>query len=144
MTDHSLDVFDRTIQKTNIWLREIMEEMGWSDKHQAYHALRTVLHTLRDHLTIEEIAQFGAQLPLLIRGVYYENWKPATTPLRERDVDHFYARIAMAYQNDETDLEQLVAAIFRVIAAHVSQGEIEDVIAILPTPLKEIWYQSLT
>jgi len=42
------------------------------DERRAYNALRAVLHALRDRLTTEEIAQFGAQLPTFVRGVYYE------------------------------------------------------------------------
>ena len=32
MSATGLDVFDKTLQSTNIWLGEIMEKMGWQ-KH---------------------------------------------------------------------------------------------------------------
>jgi len=67
-----LDVFDRTVQAANLWLKELMDALGWDDRYQAYEGLRTTLHALRDRLTLEEMAQLGAQVPLLIRGVYYE------------------------------------------------------------------------
>ena len=67
-----LDVFDRTVQAANLWLKELMDALGWDDRHKAYQGLRTTLHALRDRLTLEEMAQLGAQVPLLIRGVYYE------------------------------------------------------------------------
>ena len=63
-----LDVFDTTVQKTHIWLNEIMQELGWEDRYKAYLGLRTTLHALRDRLPIEETAQLAAQLPMLIRG----------------------------------------------------------------------------
>ena len=69
------DVFDGTLQKTNVWLNDIMNELDWQEHpYKAYLALRTVLHTLRDRLTIEEAVQLGAQLPMLVRGFYYEGW----------------------------------------------------------------------
>jgi uncharacterized protein (DUF2267 family) len=71
-----LDIFDSTIQKTNLWLKDMLEELGWEDRHKAYQGLRFPLHALRDCLTVEEAVQLAAQLPLLIRGVYYEGWKP--------------------------------------------------------------------
>ncbi len=71
-----LEVFDSTVQKTNIWLNDILEELHWEDRNKAYMALRTTLHALRDRLTLEEVAQFSAQLPMLIRGIYYEGWDP--------------------------------------------------------------------
>ena len=64
MASSGLAVFDTTLQKTNAWLKEVMDELGSSDRHQAYLALRAVLHALRDRLTVEEVAQLGAQLPM--------------------------------------------------------------------------------
>ncbi len=69
------DVFDGTMQKTEIWLNELMAELEWEGKpEKTYFALRTVLHALRDRLTVEEAVQLGAQLPMLVRGFYYEGW----------------------------------------------------------------------
>src|SRR6266851_4782007 len=72
MSTTGLEVFDTTVQKTNIWLKDIMQALGWEDRHKAYVALRITLHALRDRLTPEEASQLGAQLPMLIRGLYYE------------------------------------------------------------------------
>src|SRR5690606_27775230 len=76
MSATGLDVFDKTLQTTNIWLNEIMDEMG-PDRQIAWKALSTVLHKLRDRLPVEAAAHLGAQLPLLVRGVYYDQYQPA-------------------------------------------------------------------
>jgi len=68
MSTTGLEVFDRTVQKTNSWLHDLMQVLQWADKHKAYLALRATLHALRDRLTVDEVAQLGAQLPMLIRG----------------------------------------------------------------------------
>ena len=70
MSTTGLEVFDRTVQKTNSWLHDLMQVLQWADKHKAYLALRATLHALRDRLTVDEVAQLGAQLPMLIRGFY--------------------------------------------------------------------------
>jgi uncharacterized protein (DUF2267 family) len=76
MSITGLEVFDTTLQKTNEWLQEIMQEFGTENRQQAYAALRATLHTLRERLPTEETAHLGAQLPMLIRGIYYEGWHP--------------------------------------------------------------------
>src|SRR5919204_6184474 len=79
MSATGLDVFDKTLQTTNIWLNEIMDDLG-PDRKIAYRALRAVLHALRDRLTVDEAAQLGAQLPLMIRGLFFDMWHPAGKP----------------------------------------------------------------
>ncbi len=71
-----LDVLDTTVQKTHEWLRDIKDELGFDNDHAAYAALRATLHGLRDLLVTDQVARFGAQLPMLVRGIYYEGWNP--------------------------------------------------------------------
>src|SRR6266508_6772917 len=135
----SLDVFDTTVQKTNRWLNELMQVLGWQEKQKAYLALRAVLHALRDRLTVEEVAQLGAQLPMLIRGFYYEGWDPTGKPLRLRRPEGFLALIAQEFPRDLDDYEPLARAVFAVLARRVSEGEIEDVKQVLPEGIREFW-----
>jgi uncharacterized protein (DUF2267 family) len=133
-------VFDATLQKTNIWLKDIMQELGWEDRHKAYVSLRTTLHALRDRLTLEETAQFGAQLPMLIRGLYYEGWTPTGKPDKVRHKADFLAPIRAHFQDDwDVDPEEVARAVLHVITTHVSAGEIEDIKLLLPKELKELW-----
>jgi uncharacterized protein (DUF2267 family) len=140
MSATGLEAFDTTIQKTNSWLNDLMQIMDWSDRHRAYLALRATLHALRDRLTVEEVAQFGAQLPMLIRGFYYEGWDPTGKPVKERHKEQFLARIEQQFRGDASiDPEEIVRVVFAVIASRVTDGEIEDVKHILPTEIRELW-----
>lgn len=82
MTTTGLEIFDTTVQKTNRWLAGIAERLDHRDRQHAYQALRGVLHALRDRLTIDEAAHLGAQLPMLVRGIFFEAWQPARPPTR--------------------------------------------------------------
>src|SRR6202047_2950090 len=94
MSATGLEVFDKTVHTTNAWLKEIMEATGL-DRRRAYRALAAVLHALRDRLTVDEVAQLGAQLPILVRGLYYDQWHhSAGKPDRLRHKEEFLAAVA--------------------------------------------------
>jgi len=137
----SRDIFSNTIQKTDIWLNDLMSELDWEDRpHKTYMALRTVLHALRDRLPVEEAVQLGAQLPMLIRGFYYEGWNLKDKPHKERRKEDFLDHVKKAFKNDVTVHPQRVCqAVFRVLAKHTSKGEIEDVKHVLPKTLHALW-----
>lgn len=141
MSTTGLEAFDATLQKTNIWLSDIMRELGWEGERQrAYLALRSVLHALRDRLTVEEALDLGAQLPMLVRGFYYEGWKTTGKPLKERHREDFLAHIKRDFRNDDRmGAEAIARAVFTVIARHASAGEVEDVKRILPAELRALW-----
>jgi uncharacterized protein (DUF2267 family) len=139
MSATGLEVFDETLQKTNTWLKEIMEALG-SDRHRAYQALRGVLHCLRDRLLVEEAADLGDQLPMLVRGIYYESWQPSATPIKVRSLKEFLDLVASRLPGT-LDPEQAARAVFQVLEHHVTPGEIEDVVSELPKDIRALWPQ---
>jgi uncharacterized protein (DUF2267 family) len=133
-------LFQPTIQKTDEWLDGVMDTLRLTDKAHAYSALRATLHALRDRLTIDEVAQLGAQLPMLVRGFYYEGWDPTINPSKERHKEQFLARIAESLRGvDAVAAERIARAVFTVMARRVSAGEIEDVKHVLPGDVRELW-----
>lgn len=140
----SEDIFDGTLQKTQVWLNDLMQELEWEGRpHKAYLALRTVLHALRDRLTVEEAVHLGAQLPMLVRGFYFEGWTLTGKPHKERHKEDFLDHVKKAFATDLTvNPQQVVRAVFRVLVKHTSAGEIEDVKHLLPKVLQELWPQS--
>jgi uncharacterized protein (DUF2267 family) len=140
MSNTGLDVFDTTVQKTNNWLHDLMHILNWPDKHKAYLALRSTLHALRDRLTVEEAAHLGAQLPMLVRGFYYEGWDPTGKPVRERHKEKFLARIEQPFNDDDSiDPEVVARAVFFMLEHRVTQGEIADIKQILPAEIRDLW-----
>ena len=141
MNGTGLDVFDTTIQKTRVWLNDLMDELNWRGNPQkAYLALRSVLHALRDRLTVEEAVDLGAQLPMLIRGFYYEGWQLTGKPVKERHKEEFVDHIRRAFRDDiRVDPEKVVRAVFKVLARHTSAGEIKDVKHMFPRALQDLW-----
>jgi uncharacterized protein (DUF2267 family) len=141
MSSSILEVFDASLQKAQVWLNELASELGWEERPQnACLALRTALHALRDRLTVEEAVHLGAQLPILIRGVYYEGWKLTGKPVKERHKSDFLDHIARVFRDDETvDPEKVMRGVFKVLNRHISAGEIDNVKHLLPKSLQELW-----
>ncbi len=139
MSTSHLDIIDRSVEKAHIWINDVAEELETEDVHEAYRVLRAFLHALRDHLPVDEAAQLAAQLPIFVRGVYYEGWDPSGTPEHTRDVDTFLLRVATdARLAGETQASFAVAAAGRVLQRHVSEGEAESVLRQLPEHLREL------
>ena len=139
MSTTGLEVFDSTLQKTHVWLNEIMVVLGWDDRRHAYLALRATLHALRDRLTAEEAVQLGAQLPMLIRGFYFEGWSPRHKPVKVHK-EAFLAGIRDAFgPGNAVDAERVARGVFKVLSQRVSEGEIGDIKHVLPKDLRALW-----
>lgn len=88
MSTTGLEVFDKSLHTTHIWLNEISARLG-PDKHVAWRVLGAVLHVLRDRLQPELSAHLAAQLPLLVRGLYYEQYRPSLQPSQLQSAHDF-------------------------------------------------------
>jgi uncharacterized protein (DUF2267 family) len=135
--------FDQTVQLTNTWLKELMLELGWKQRNRAMLALRATLHALRDRLPLAEVAQLGAQLPLLLRGAYYEGWRPRAKPVRDRYGRGFVEAIEHALGRRPgqapVNAKQIAGAVFAVLDRRVSRGEIAQVRHCLPPAIRVLW-----
>lgn len=128
MSALGLKLIDDAVQAMNRWLNELDSRVGWGDRVRTFRLLRSVLHEVRDHLNPDEASQLGAQLPTLVRGVYYEGWNPSKTPVRERSRDGFVGRVQASFAADPMgDAEPAIRAVFWLLDRHVSEGEMEDV-----------------
>ena len=140
MSATGLDTFDRTIHETNHWLRIVMTELKTDNRRQAYAALRAGLHALRDRIGPENAVHFGAQLPILLRGVYYEGWRPSETPTRERRLDDFLAYVeSLLGSRNGIDPAEALRASFAAIAESVPFTEVIKLVNVLPRDLKILW-----
>lgn len=135
-------IFDSYVEAANGWLKELGENLDLMPNEQprALHALRAGLHAIRDRLPAKEVLDLGAQLPTLIRGVYYEGWRLDNDPRRIRDRAAMVARVRKELAPDlRLDPVDVLRAVIHLLVEHVSAGEIRDVVATLPKPLKSLW-----
>ena len=139
-TGHRVENIESTYQKTQTWLKELQDLGQMENEGQAYSALRAVLHGVRDRLTVDEGADLAAQLPLLVTGVYYDGWKPASVPRRERTREDFVGHVREELGNNvNIDAEQAISSVFGLLSEKVTAGELADVQHMLPEPVRAMW-----
>lgn len=139
MTTTHVDGLDRAVHKTNIWLKDIMEEAGWNNPERAYLALRNTLHAIRDRLLPEEAADLASQLPLLIRGFFYEGYRPTGKPEVVRTREEFLSGLQEAFLTDsEVEADDAARAVLAVMHRHITEGQMRHVIDSLPGEIAEL------
>jgi uncharacterized protein (DUF2267 family) len=135
-----LGAFDVSIQNSTTWFEEFMDELGWHDKYKGYLALRAALQSMRDRLPPEKAALIGSELPMVIRGLYYEGWTPAGKPVRPLSRIEYLNALHEYFNNEPSvDPERIVRGMFRLINKSLQENGIRDIERILPGELKEFW-----
>jgi len=139
MTTSTLSTIEQSIHKTNKWIEELGQELHCESNH-AYKALRAVLHTLRARMTIQEASDLGAQLPMLVRGIYYEGFNPSAQPTKESDKHSFLESVGRELVGaSEADAEQATKSVFRLLSVHCTAGQIAHVKSQLPKEVQALW-----
>ena len=139
MATTGLEVFDKTLHTTNQWLDEICAEIG-PDRHLAWHVLGAVLRSIRDELLIGQSAHLAAQLPLLVRGAYFDQYRPAAQPISERSQEDFIARIREELSGCRPVRTDLAAtAVMRTLNRHITEGQVKKARDALPRGIRALW-----
>ena len=140
MSDTQIAALDHTVQLTNLWLKTLVEEHHFSDRQEAYNALRAVLQTLRDQLTIEQAVHLSAQLPMLVRGIYFENWHIGAERKRARSVEDFERQVAERlppfYRRDAKIVSK---AVFDLLWREIDPAFSQRLVDELPAVLRPLW-----
>lgn len=140
MSDTHVAALEHSIQQTNIWLKTLAEEGELGDRQHAYNALRAVLHVLRDRLTPEQAVHLGAQLPIVVRGIYFEGWRIGDTPVRQRNPEDFATQVeGQLPPQFPLDAATVTKIVFYLLSRELDPGETSKIICALPFPLRGLW-----
>ena len=140
MAEQLLSAFESSLDKTNVILKEIESAYGWpkDQRNQSYAALRTVLHLLRDRMPVQESVEFAQQLPVLVRGIYFDGWQPENVPIKLNRDDFLY-EVRQGFPYDvEGGAQRVVQIVLDTLRRHVTQGEWQDVKSTMPKDLRQL------
>jgi uncharacterized protein (DUF2267 family) len=139
MSTTGLEVFDRTLHTTNLWLDEVMEAVG-PDRKVAWHVLGAVLRALRDRLPPQLATHMGEQLPLLVRGAYYERFAPNNSIDRRDREDDFLAQVTEDFgAMRPVNVRKATCIVMAILDRHLTLGLMEKVRHALPHHIRALW-----
>jgi uncharacterized protein (DUF2267 family) len=137
MSRTGVDSLDRSIDKTNAWLADVAAKFDTEDRRMAYRVTRSWLHTLRDRLPVTIAAHMAAQLPELLRGVFYEGWNPSKVPVKYSK-DEYIARFARDAQVHHDEVARAGRLVTSALRMHISAGAIDEVLGALPVDIRNL------
>lgn len=145
----SLD-FEKYAQKGNEFLNYLMRELRTEDRDKASRILRAVLRALRNRLTTEESMQLIAQLPMALKATYVDGWKLTRAFERIKHLDELVYEVLLEDRNtasfdfqNEEGVKYAIGAVFRTLVRYISEGELEDILALMPREIKEFLKNSM-
>ena len=137
-----VDIFAKHTQKANEWLKQIGDLAEWNDNHKSLAALRATLHRLRDNLPVESVLHLSAQLPLIIRGLLFENWHLGEGSVKDRRADLFLEGIEADLYRVELDSDVGAWAVLHVLSSHISEGEVDKIRKVLSPGIRKLWEEA--
>ncbi len=138
MSTQGLEVIEASTQKTHEWIAQVAEA-AHMEKRDAYKALRAVMQTMRDRLPMNDAVHFAAQLPMFLRGLFFEGWQPANLPIK-MSLDEFLQAVNEKIVTDRTvDPLRITQSVFAVIMSHVGVGEMEKIKHCFPKDMQSLW-----
>jgi uncharacterized protein (DUF2267 family) len=137
MSEHvTVRQLSHATQQVQAWLNDLSRRQPFENQEQAYSYLRAVLHAIRDRLTPEEVAHVGSQLPMIVRGFYFEGWRPVLAPNEFATRAELYDRVRESLgstQGPETlDVEEATGTVIDFLADHLDEGLLRHVTSQLP------------
>jgi uncharacterized protein (DUF2267 family) len=137
MSRTGVDSLDRSIERTNQWLGDVASRFETEDRKLAYRVTRSWLHTLRDRLPVTVAAHLAAQLPELLRGVFYEGWNPSKVPAKY-DREEYITRFASDAQIHATEVAKAGQLVTSAMRRHLSDGVVNEAFGVLPADIRQL------
>lgn len=129
---------DRAVHQARQWLNDVQSELGWPDEDRVYSATKAVIKTLRDRLTVEEAHHLSAQLPMLMRGFYFEGYNPTNKPLDIESREEFYQKVREYFGAEPLDAEKATKAVLKTLDSKIG-GQMEDIRYNMPKDIQKIF-----
>jgi len=135
-----IDALDHGVQELNGWIKDIADRLGTDERRLAHCALRATLHALRDRVGPDHASHLAAQLPLLVRSIFFDGYNPAVTPRRERSRGAFLEQVHIegVQPLDLMELERAVKVVLAVLGERTHHAQVENIAAMFPDDFADL------
>jgi uncharacterized protein (DUF2267 family) len=142
--------FNQFAIEANGFLKEYAQKLNLGkDTEKAGRILSSILHGLREIISIEESLQLMAQFPMFLKAVYVNGWS-SKKKVRVKNMTDFIDLIrdfdgntsVHDFKSDEV-AESYIHTTFIMLRKYVSLGELEDIRTELPKDLKYMVYDNI-
>ncbi len=133
--------FEKCARDGESFLRELSEKLGYQyESHKTIQILKSVFHTIRDHLEFEESLEFLAQIPTFLKPIYVDGW----TYKEKKKLKHLNDFLDEVWENEgspTTDFGDrqkalgVIKIVFIMLRKYVSVEEMNEILAILPSEI---------
>jgi uncharacterized protein (DUF2267 family) len=143
--------FNQFAVEANTFLKNYTKELNLDgDLDKSGRILSSILHGLREIISVEESLQLIAQFPMFLKAVYVNGWSSRKKKKRVKNMTDFIDLIRefdgktsiYDFESDEV-AESYITTTFIVLRQYVSLGELEDIRTELPKDLKSMVYQNI-
>lgn len=138
--------FNKFAEEANGFINELAEELGHPEnQEQTLIVLRAVLHTLRDRITISESFDVISQLPMILKGIYVEQWKYHEKPEKFSTIEEFKNEVKERQHlygetrfNWDMPTEEIIAKTFNKLRKYLDEGQLRHIEDQMPAELKPL------
>lgn len=139
--------FDQYAQEANAFMNELSGQLGHPEsKEQTAIILRSVLHVLRDRISISESLDVLAQLPMFLKAIYVDQWKFRERPKKWSSINEFKEEIKEEQSKfGETDFDwpestdKIAQMVFNSLRKYLTEGQVAHIEDNMPLELKPLF-----
>ncbi|UOB17924.1 DUF2267 domain-containing protein [Abyssalbus ytuae] len=143
--------FNEFAKEGNTFMKEYTKKLNLLDNTQkGGRILSSILHALREIISVDESLQLISQFPMFLKAVYVNGWTGKNKKRRVKNMEDFirlikeYNGVTAEYDfGDDDSTENYIYSTFMMLRKYVSLGELEDIRTELPKDLKSMVYHNV-
>ncbi|MBK1686546.1 DUF2267 domain-containing protein [Rubrivivax gelatinosus] len=115
------------------------DHAGLATTNMAWNMVVGVLHTFRDHLTLEQAVDFAQVLPPVVRALFTEDWDPRRSPTPFGSRAELLAEVRAVRREHNFSPDHAIEAVARALREQIDPSAFQRALAALPPPARDYW-----